>query len=229
MKKIISNSLEDTKNIGVELAKILKKGDLVVLNGDLGSGKTALVTGFMSYYKKDDEVSSPTFTIVNEHKVTDDLSIFHFDVYRLNDVDEFYAIGGDEYFDKGITFMEWGENVKSALPNEYLEIELHKSPKDENVRLFYLIPHGNHYQELVDSLKIGSYDEPDFLLTDEEMELQKAYDVIKNKQGALPGLKNADPVAEPNEEVEIDEKDMPWELIDAEDAYFDGDEPPKKD
>ena len=228
MKKFISNSLDDTKKLGIELAKILKKGDLVILNGDLGSGKTALVTGFMSYYKKDDEVSSPTFTIVNEHVIDNSLSIFHFDVYRLNDVDEFYAIGGDEYFDKGITFMEWGDNVKSALPKEYLEIEIHKSSKDENVRLFYLIPHGIHYEELVNKLDIASYDEEDLPLTNEELELREAYETIRTRQGAIPGLKNVNPIEKSNEEIIIEDEDLPWELVDAEDAYFD-DDLPKKD
>ena len=149
MKKFISNSIEETKAFGKELAKVLNKGDVVILNGDLGAGKTALVTGVASYWGKENEVSSPTFTIINEIVLKEDLSLFHFDVYRLVDEDEFYAIGGEEYFDKGITFMEWGETIKNALPKDYLEIKIDKDENDDNVRIFNLIPHGDHYERII--------------------------------------------------------------------------------
>ena len=106
MKKFISNAENETKQIGKEFAKSLKTGDVVVLTGDLGSGKTKFTEGVLSFFGLEDEISSPTFTIVNEY-VKDDVAIFHFDVYRLEDVDEFYAIGGEEYFDKGISLIEW--------------------------------------------------------------------------------------------------------------------------
>ena len=152
MEKFISNSIEETKRFGKELAKELNKGDVIILNGDLGAGKTALVTGVASYWNKENEVASPTFTIVNEIVLNDELSLFHFDVYRLEDEDEFYAIGGEEYFDKGITFMEWGETIKNALPKEYLEIRIEKNLDKENYRVFNLIPHGNHYEQLIERI-----------------------------------------------------------------------------
>ena len=149
MFEYVSKSIEDTKNLGRILAKQLNKGDVVVLNGNLGAGKTALVTGFMSFYGLENDVSSPTFTIVNEHVINDDLTLYHLDVYRLEDEDEFYAIGGDEYFEKGISFIEWGEIIKNALPKEYLEIKIDKNVDDENERIFNLIAHGNHYEQLL--------------------------------------------------------------------------------
>lgn len=152
MEKFISNSIEETKRFGKELAKELNKGDVIILNGDLGAGKTALVTGVASYWNKENEVASPTFTIVNEIVLNDELSLFHFDVYRLEDEDEFYAIGGEEYFDKGITFMEWGETIKNALPKEYLEVRIDKDLDKENYRVFNLIPHGNHYEQLIERI-----------------------------------------------------------------------------
>ncbi len=139
----ISHSTNETKEFGKVLASKLNKGDVVVLNGDLGAGKTAFVSGVLSFYGKENEISSPTFTIINEHVINDDLTIFHFDVYRLESEDEFYAIGGDEYFDKGISFIEWGDQIKSALPKDYLEIKISKDENDENVRIFNLICHGN--------------------------------------------------------------------------------------
>lgn len=154
MKKYISSSIEETKSFGKLLANYLNKGDVVILNGDLGAGKTALVNGVASFWGKENDVSSPTFTIVNEIVLNNDLSLFHFDVYRLEDEDEFYAIGGEEYFDKGITFMEWGNTIKNALPNDYLEIQIDKDNNDENIRLFSFIPHGKHYEDLVERINL---------------------------------------------------------------------------
>ena len=99
MKSIryISHNENETKKLAVQIASKLNIGDIIVLTGELGSGKTKFTEGFLSYFNLDKEISSPTFTIVNEYK-NEDISIFHFDVYRLEDVDEFYAIGGEEYF-----------------------------------------------------------------------------------------------------------------------------------
>ena len=93
----ISKSEDDTISFAKDFAKDLKKGDIIVLTGELGCGKTKFTQGILSYFGLEKEISSPTFTIVNEyHK--DDTSIFHFDVYRLEDIDEFYAMGGEDYF-----------------------------------------------------------------------------------------------------------------------------------
>lgn len=123
-------------------------GDIIVLTGELGSGKTKFTEGFLSYFNLDKEISSPTFTIVNEYK-NSNISIFHFDVYRLEDVDEFYAIGGDEYFNSGISIIEWGELIKDALPKDYIEIVFHKDDNDENLRILDIYLHGNKYENII--------------------------------------------------------------------------------
>ena len=133
MKKIISNSEEETKLIGRKFAKDLKKGDVIVLTGDLGSGKTKFTEGVLQFFGLENEISSPTFNIVNEY-VKEDVNVYHFDVYRLEDEDEFYAIGGEEYFEKGICLIEWGEMIESALPNKYIQISFSRNLEDENVR-----------------------------------------------------------------------------------------------
>ncbi len=117
----------------MEIAGKLKKGDIIVLTGDLGSGKTKFVEGILKYFGKENEISSPTFTIVNEYNL-DDLNIYHFDVYRLEDQDEFYAIGGEEYFDKGICLIEWGEKIENILPKGYKKITFSRNLTDENRR-----------------------------------------------------------------------------------------------
>ena len=116
-----------------KLASHLHIGDVVVLSGELGAGKTKFTEGFLKYFGLDKEISSPTFNIVNEYK-KDDIKIYHFDVYRLEDVDEFYAIGGEEYFSSGICIIEWGELIEEALPNNYIKISFEKDLNDENIR-----------------------------------------------------------------------------------------------
>ena len=98
-----------------------------------GCGKTKFTEGVLSYFGLQNEISSPTFTIVNEyHK--DDISIFHFDVYRLEDIDEFYAMGGEDYFERGICIIEWGEKIEEILPKEYIKINFSKLEENENYR-----------------------------------------------------------------------------------------------
>ena len=150
--KIISNSEEETLKIGIKLGSLLKIGDTVVLTGDLGSGKTKLTEGILTYYKLEEEISSPTFTIVNEY-IKDDIKIFHFDVYRLEDSSEFYAIGGDEYFEKGICIIEWGELIQDALPQEYLHIKFERDNNNENSRIINIISNGNKYDCLLNKFK----------------------------------------------------------------------------
>ncbi len=112
----------------------MKRGDIIVLTGDLGSGKTKFTEGILKFFGLEDEISSPTFTIVNEYH-SNEQSIYHFDVYRLADVDEFYAIGGEEYFNKGICLIEWGEQIEEILPNNYRKIIFTRDLENENTRV----------------------------------------------------------------------------------------------
>ena len=128
-----SHNSEETMNFAFNLASKLNVGDVVVLSGELGAGKTKFTEGFLKFFGLDDEISSPTFSIVNEYK-KDNLNIYHFDVYRLEDVDEFYAIGGEEYFSSGICIIEWGELIEEALPKNCIRINFEKDLSDENIR-----------------------------------------------------------------------------------------------
>ena len=132
--RFVSNSEEDTKKLGKEIASKLEKGMILVLSGDLGSGKTKFTEGILSYFGLENEISSPTFTIVNEYD-SDALKIYHFDVYRIEDEDEFYAIGGDEYFEKGVSIIEWGEKIASILPDTYIQVNFSRDDKNENTRI----------------------------------------------------------------------------------------------
>lgn len=133
-----SHSSEETMKFAEKLASTLHIGDVVVLSGELGSGKTKFTEGFLRFFGLDSEISSPTFNIVNEYS-RDDVKIYHFDVYRLNDVSEFYAIGGDEYFLSGICLIEWGELIDEALPENCIRISFEKDDTDENIRYLHIL------------------------------------------------------------------------------------------
>ena len=150
--KIVSSNLNDTLSFGKKLASKLSNGDLVVLSGELGSGKTKLTEGILSYFNLENEISSPTFTIVNEY-IKNDINIYHFDVYRLEDSSEFYEIGGDEYFDKGICLVEWGEIIQDALPKDYIHIQFERDENNENLRILNITSYGEKYDDILNSLK----------------------------------------------------------------------------
>ena len=140
--EIISNSEKETIELGKKIASKLKKGMVVVLTGDLGSGKTKLTEGILTYFGLENEISSPTFTIVNEY-YTENLNLYHFDVYRLSDIDEFYAIGGEEYFEKGASIIEWGELIEDALPQNYIKVSFSRDLENENLRKIEIENIGN--------------------------------------------------------------------------------------
>ena len=133
MQTFISKSEQDTISFAENFAKELKKGDIVVLSGDLGSGKTKFVQGVLRHFGLESEISSPTFTIVNEY-TSPTVNIYHFDVYRLEDADEFYAMGGEEYFESGICLIEWGEMIEDILPMPYTKITFSKANSEDNYR-----------------------------------------------------------------------------------------------
>ena len=149
--EFISNSVFDTMLFAKKLAKKLHKGDTVILSGNLGAGKTKFVEGFLSNFNLQDEISSPTFNIVNEY-VKDDIIIYHFDVYRLKDSSEFYEIGGEEFFDNGICLIEWGELIEDAIPLNHLTIEFKRDDSSDNKRILKLSSYGEYYDKILANL-----------------------------------------------------------------------------
>lgn len=117
--------MNDTLDLSYEFAKYLKKTDIAVLNGELGSGKTVFMQGIARYFGIENEVSSPTFTIVNEY-ITNDLNIYHFDVYRIDNEYQFMDTIGTEYFENGISIIEWGNIIKNILPKNTIYIDISK-------------------------------------------------------------------------------------------------------
>jgi len=129
-----SNSEQETIEIAKNVASKLNGNDVIVLTGDLGAGKTKFVQGILEYFGLENEISSPTFTIINEYNAKDK-KIYHFDIYRLSNTDEFLSIGGEEYFGNGICIIEWGEKIEDILPKNYIKIEIVKDDEEENLRI----------------------------------------------------------------------------------------------
>jgi len=147
MIRFISKCENDTIEFASKFASKLAKNDIVVLSGELGSGKTKFVQGVLKHFGLENEISSPTFTIVNEYNA-EDVNIYHFDVYRLADTDEFYAMGGEEYFENGICLIEWGEMIESILPTDYLKITFKKNEENEEYRELQIESFGEKYIHL---------------------------------------------------------------------------------
>lgn len=124
MQKFYSQSASQTKEIAAEIAKTLSPGTVVCLFGEMGVGKTVFTNGLCRALGVSDYVSSPTFTVVNEYD-GDGFSIYHFDMYRIEDEDELLEIGFEEYLNSGgICIIEWPENVKDSLPKKRIDIEI---------------------------------------------------------------------------------------------------------
>lgn len=116
MERLITNSEQATIDAGAAFAERLLPGDVVALYGDLGSGKTRFAKGISRGLGVTENVTSPTFTIINEHR-NGRMSLFHFDCYRIRTVAELDELGFEEYLDGGgVTLIEWAELVEERLP-----------------------------------------------------------------------------------------------------------------
>lgn len=125
MKEITTYSAEETMGIGVKLGGLFQGGEVVCLNGDLGTGKTAFTGGIAKALGIEGYITSPTFTLVNEYRGR--LPLYHFDVYRIADPEEMYEIGFEEYLqDGGVVIIEWADLIQDILPAEYIRIDIEK-------------------------------------------------------------------------------------------------------
>lgn len=153
--KITSNSPEDTVGIGRELGKLMKPGTVVCLEGDLGAGKTHFAKGVALGLGVEDHVTSPTFTLINEYEGR--LPFYHVDAYRLEDEDEAYELGIEEYlYGSGITLIEWPDRIGSLLPTERLIVTINRGETEES-RVLEFTGKGQELNQLVEELKSNVY------------------------------------------------------------------------
>ena len=131
--KFITKCEKQTFELGMKLGFSLTAGVVISLNGDLGAGKTHFTKGIALGLQVEDYITSPSFTIINEYEGR--IPLYHFDVYRINDIDEMYEIGFEEYlYGDGVCVVEWGDMVKEILPRDTINISISTSTIGEDMR-----------------------------------------------------------------------------------------------
>jgi len=152
MLTITTQNPDATFAFGHILGQRLATGDVVCLVGDLGAGKTLLAQGVAAGLGVSDDVTSPTFTILQVYE-TGRLPLYHFDLYRLDNAAELDDIGFVEYTgDDGVAVVEWADRFAAAMPDEHLRIEL-KEGTGKSDRLIELTPSGQRYRDLCEELR----------------------------------------------------------------------------
>ena len=137
---MITHSAEETRELGVRLAACLQRGDVVLLQGDLGAGKSELARGIARGLGISGPVPSPSFTILNAYD-EGRIPLYHFDWYRLSGPQEIYDMGMEEQLaGDGVALIEWGERAMECVPDRMLEITIR--PLDEQTREITFTPHG---------------------------------------------------------------------------------------
>ena len=132
----------DLHKLAASLAKDLKTGDVVALQGDLGAGKTSFARGLINALSPvEEEVPSPTFTLVQVYDAQDP-AIWHFDLYRIEKHDDILELGWEEARRQGVALVEWPERLGTLLPKDRLEISIDFTPDSDNSRRVTLTPHG---------------------------------------------------------------------------------------
>lgn len=135
MRNVIIRDETETKKFATDVAQTLKKGDVIALVGDLGTGKTTLSKYIAEALGITETITSPTFTIVQEYH-SGRLPLYHFDVYRVDDIEEMYRIGYEEYFyGEGVCIVEWADIVEEIIP-EYAKVIFIEYGEDEGERLY---------------------------------------------------------------------------------------------
>lgn len=147
----VSKSPEQTRRIGIRLGGLLKPGDLICLQGDLGAGKTTLVQGMAQGWGALDSVSSPTFVLVNVYRRADETQFFHMDAYRIDSAPEGEELDLDTMLDSGPLLIEWAERLEKILPRERLWVALEHVSEERRQMRFEA--HGKRYDALVSELR----------------------------------------------------------------------------
>ena len=121
----ISSSPEQTEELGLKIGQVLEAGAILCLSGDLGTGKTTLTKSVAKALDVEEYVTSPSYTIVNEYEGK--LPVYHFDVYRINEIEELYEIGYEEYFfGRGVTIIEWASMIMELIPEDAIKVEIER-------------------------------------------------------------------------------------------------------
>jgi len=145
--EVISRSPEQTRRVGMRLGEMLQAGDVVGLEGELGSGKTTFVQGLASGWGSLDPVSSPSYVLVNVYRRVDEGKLFHLDAYRLQDAGEAADLDIVAMVEEGPLVVEWADRIKSALPDQHLWIAMRWIAEEQ--RDFTIWASGDRHQDLL--------------------------------------------------------------------------------
>ena len=150
MESLTLTNRDATIALGKKIGQQLVAGDVLVLDGDLGAGKTTFTKGLAAGLEIPDIIKSPTFTIIHEYQ-DGRLPLYHMDAYRLENGGA-EDLGLEEYFDgDGVSVVEWAEFVEDELPADFLSIHF-KRTGDDNTRILEFEPHGQHFDQIVKSV-----------------------------------------------------------------------------
>lgn len=148
-----SHSVEETINFAKKLSASLKKGDVLGLFGNLGSGKTTFIKGLAKGLGLESKVSSPSFVILKVYSSEKNIPLYHFDLYRLRSLKEIEDMGFEDFVSSaGISVIEWADKAIKLLPKHYLKIRI--QIKGEDSRLIDLISYGKRYDSLIKRIKL---------------------------------------------------------------------------
>lgn len=152
--KIVTSSPEETRALGKTLGQAAEPGDLFLLCGELGTGKTCLVQGLAQGLGVRDLVRSPTFVLVAQHSGR--LTLYHIDLYRLDDLREVADLGLDEYLEgDGVCAVEWADKAMALFPGKHLLVELRHDGGQQ--RLIQLTAHGDRYVRILEQARRRFY------------------------------------------------------------------------
>jgi tRNA threonylcarbamoyladenosine biosynthesis protein TsaE len=149
--EFFSRSPEQTRRVGMRLGALLRPGDLICMQGDLGAGKTTLVQGIAQGWGSLDAVSSPTFILVNEYRRPDGGKLFHMDAYRLESAPEAEELDLDSMLADGALLVEWPERIEKILPSERLWLNLTYMAEEHRQIIFKA--NGEYYDEILSNLQ----------------------------------------------------------------------------
>jgi tRNA threonylcarbamoyladenosine biosynthesis protein TsaE len=153
--EVISRSPTQTRRIGMRLGELLMPGDVVCMEGNLGSGKTTLAQGIASGWGSYDSVTSPTFVLVNVYRRLDQNQLFHLDAYRLSGPEEALDLDIDAMLTQGPLIIEWADRINEALPEDFLWIKM-KLINDEQ-RDFIVNARGDRHKFLLEQFRGDIY------------------------------------------------------------------------
>jgi tRNA threonylcarbamoyladenosine biosynthesis protein TsaE len=154
--EFFSNSADQTRRMGIQLGGLLRRGDLICLQGDLGSGKTTLIQGIAAGWGSLELVTSPTFVLVNVYKRADGARLAHVDAYRLENAREAEELDLDVLLAQGPLVIEWADKVAAALPDDRLWLKLFWIDRER--RRIEVSPRGARYEEMLEGLKETVFD-----------------------------------------------------------------------